>query len=73
LLFIDLKYFIVYVDLILYFFSGQVPAEAEANFLKKAASLDTYGVDPHRVKVSISIYQYRDLPTVHVVLKWYDF
>lgn len=30
--------------------SGQVPAEAEANFLKKAASLDTYGVDPHQVK-----------------------
>ncbi|KAL3867215.1 hypothetical protein ACJMK2_044433 [Sinanodonta woodiana] len=29
---------------------GQVPAEAEANFLKKAASLDTYGVDPHQVK-----------------------
>ncbi|XP_053405298.1 FERM domain-containing protein 5-like isoform X2 [Mercenaria mercenaria] len=29
---------------------GQVPAEAEANFLKKAASLDTYGVDPHKVK-----------------------
>ncbi|XP_052270524.1 FERM domain-containing protein 3-like isoform X1 [Dreissena polymorpha] len=30
--------------------AGQVPAEAEANFLKKAASLDTYGVDPHKVK-----------------------
>ncbi|XP_021346087.1 FERM domain-containing protein 5-like isoform X3 [Mizuhopecten yessoensis] len=30
--------------------SGQVPAEAEGNFLKKAASLDTYGVDPHQVK-----------------------
>lgn len=30
---------------------GQVPAEAEANFLKKAATLDTYGVDPHQVKV----------------------
>ncbi|KAL4228332.1 FERM domain-containing protein 5 [Mactra antiquata] len=29
---------------------GQVPAEAEANFLKKASSLDTYGVDPHKVK-----------------------
>lgn len=30
--------------------TGQVPAEAEANFLKKAATLDTYGVDPHQVK-----------------------
>lgn len=31
---------------------GQVPSEAEANFLKKASTLDTYGVDPHQVKVS---------------------
>ncbi|XP_056021884.1 FERM domain-containing protein 5-like isoform X3 [Ostrea edulis] len=30
--------------------AGQVPSEAEANFLKKAATLDTYGVDPHQVK-----------------------
>lgn len=30
--------------------TGQVPAEAEGNFLKKASSLDTYGVDPHQVK-----------------------
>ncbi|XP_064610207.1 FERM domain-containing protein 5-like isoform X2 [Liolophura sinensis] len=29
---------------------GQVPSEAEANFLKKASTLDTYGVDPHQVK-----------------------
>ncbi|GAB1605989.1 FERM domain-containing protein 5-like isoform X10 [Argonauta hians] len=28
----------------------EVPAEAEKNFLKKAASLDTYGIDPHHVK-----------------------
>jgi len=33
--------------------SGQVPAEAESNFLKKASSLDTYGVDPHQVKVCL--------------------
>lgn len=33
------------------FCRGQVPAEAEASFLKKAATLDTYGVDPHKVKV----------------------
>ncbi|KAJ8304098.1 hypothetical protein KUTeg_017681, partial [Tegillarca granosa] len=32
------------------YFSGQVPAEAESNFLKKASTLDTYGVDPHQVK-----------------------
>ncbi|XP_077514566.1 FERM domain-containing protein 5-like [Amblyomma americanum] len=29
---------------------GQVPAMAEANFLRKACLLDTYGVDPHPVK-----------------------
>ena len=40
---------------------GQVPAEAEANFLKKAASLDTYGVDPHKVKVSISRWKSRSV------------
>ncbi|KAI0207138.1 FERM domain-containing protein 5 [Lamellibrachia satsuma] len=30
--------------------TSQVPAEAEENFLKKACTLDTYGVDPHPVK-----------------------
>jgi len=30
--------------------SGQVPSESESNFLKKACTLDTYGVDPHAVK-----------------------
>lgn len=29
---------------------GQTPAQAELNFLKKAAALDTYGIDPHPVK-----------------------
>ncbi|KAL8616643.1 hypothetical protein ACOMHN_031625 [Nucella lapillus] len=29
---------------------GQMPAEAEGNFLKRACTLDTYGVDPHQVK-----------------------
>ena len=33
--------------------SGHVPSECEASFLKKAASMDTYGVDPHVVKVSL--------------------
>ena len=32
-------------------YRSQVPAEAEENFLKKACTLDTYGVDPHPVKV----------------------
>ncbi|RUS88209.1 hypothetical protein EGW08_004041 [Elysia chlorotica] len=27
-----------------------VPSECEADFLKKAANMDTYGVDPHQVK-----------------------
>ena len=35
------------------FFSGQSPAEVENLFLQKASSLDTYGVDPHPVKVSV--------------------
>ncbi|BFZ01911.1 hypothetical protein BsWGS_04950 [Bradybaena similaris] len=30
--------------------AGKVPSECEASFLKKAASMDTYGVDPHQVK-----------------------
>ncbi|CAL1533783.1 unnamed protein product [Lymnaea stagnalis] len=30
--------------------AGEVPSECEANFLRKAASMDTYGVDPHQVK-----------------------
>ncbi|XP_043933647.1 FERM domain-containing protein 5 [Protopterus annectens] len=30
--------------------SGQVPATAELNFLKKAQMLETYGVDPHPCK-----------------------
>ena len=33
-------------------YSGQTPAEAEANFLVRACQLDTYGVDPHPVKVT---------------------
>lgn len=31
---------------------GQTPLMAETCFLKKASLLDTYGVDPHPVKVS---------------------
>jgi hypothetical protein len=30
---------------------GQTPAQVESNFLRKACQLDTYGVDPHPVKV----------------------
>ena len=35
--------------------SGQSPAVAEMNFLVAAAQLDTYGVDPHPVKVLHSL------------------
>lgn len=31
---------------------GQSLEETEANFLRKASTLDTYGVDPHPVKVN---------------------
>lgn len=30
---------------------GQSPQEVETNFLRRASTLDTYGVDPHPVKV----------------------
>lgn len=30
---------------------GLTPSEADTLFLKKAATLDTYGIDPHPVKV----------------------
>jgi hypothetical protein len=33
---------------------GLTPSEADTLFLKKAATLDTYGVDPHPVKVLYS-------------------
>jgi len=36
------------------FYSGQTAAEAEANFLVRACQLDTYGVDPHPVKVAVT-------------------
>ena len=31
-----------------------MPADAEADFLKKSSAMDTYGVDPHQVKVGAS-------------------
>ena len=34
---------------------GLSPSLSELQFLKKAAALDTYGVDPHPVKVCISV------------------
>lgn len=34
---------------------GKTAAEVETMFLKKACVLDTYGVDPHAVKVNIII------------------
>lgn len=31
---------------------GQSPTTTESNFLRKACTLDTYGIDPHPVKVT---------------------
>lgn len=36
------------------FIRGQSPGEIEVLFLEAASKLDTYGVDPHPVKVRIS-------------------
>lgn len=38
--------------------NGKTAAEMETMFLKKACVLDTYGVDPHAVKVRIIINNY---------------
>lgn len=35
---------------------GQSPEEAEANFLRKACVMESYGLDPHLVKVSYNKY-----------------
>ncbi|CAG2229299.1 TUBE [Mytilus edulis] len=40
----------IVANLLLNMTSGQVPAEAESNFLKKASTLIHTGVDPHQVK-----------------------
>lgn len=38
----------------LFFGSSQTPADVELKFLAKAAQLDTYGIDPHPVKVNFA-------------------
>ena len=35
--------------------AGTTTPQAETHFLKKAATLDTYGVDPHPVKVTLQL------------------
>jgi len=47
LTFVNITVYVCVID------SGQTPAEAEANFLIRACQLDTYGVDPHPVKVTV--------------------
>lgn len=39
--------------LFFYFNRGQTPEMSELNFLRKAKTLEMYGVDPHPCKVSI--------------------
>lgn len=38
--------------------SGQTPATSELNFLRKAQTLETYGVDPHPCKVKQLLNQF---------------
>ncbi|XP_058011715.1 FERM domain-containing protein 5 isoform X8 [Ahaetulla prasina] len=42
--------------------SGQTPATAELNFLRKAQTLETYGVDPHPCKPVVDMPQYPVCP-----------
>lgn len=38
---------------------GHLPEEMEASFLRKASILDSYGIDPHPVKVDNFIYRFK--------------
>lgn len=39
------------------FYRGQTPETSELNFLQKAQTLETYGVDPHPCKVNTNKYK----------------
>lgn len=39
---------------------GQTPSQVESSFLKLACQLDTYGVDPHPVKVIYFAHEFFD-------------
>jgi FERM domain-containing protein 3/5 len=44
---------------------GQSPESTETNFLRKAYQLDTYGIDPHPVKViSLTIFNQLEITIV---------
>jgi len=52
-------------------FRGQTPTESEENFLKIVAKLDTYGVDPHCVKVTVLILLLLlTVVVVYLLLNW---
>ncbi len=55
--------------LFLVFFRGQTPAEAEKNFILKAHTLATYGVDPHPVRVCIDFAR-MDLVSCAITLEY---
>lgn len=46
---------------------GQSSSQAENTFLKVSCQLDTYGVDPHPVKVASLCYQHRYLFNVLIL------
>ncbi len=44
-----------HISLIWFFIRGQLPADAEVNYLRVASTLDMYGVELHKTSVKVNI------------------